>query len=94
MTHDDATLTKLLRQGWRGGTATDLMREAADRIERLSGQRGSSGAEQPFYSVRAFLLQQGLFAGRDHHDRVQRCGEFARELLAAMIPPQPTEPWE
>ncbi len=35
MTHDDASLTKLLREGWRGDTAADLMREAADRIEAL-----------------------------------------------------------
>lgn len=35
MTHDDETLTKLLREGWRGDTATELMREAADRIDRL-----------------------------------------------------------
>lgn len=31
--HKPETLLKLLRQGWRGDTATDLMREAADRIE-------------------------------------------------------------
>jgi len=35
MTHSDETLVKLLREGWRGDTATDLMREAADRIDRL-----------------------------------------------------------
>lgn len=35
-THPTDTLMKLLRQGWRGDTATDLMREAADRIEQLS----------------------------------------------------------
>lgn len=35
MTHDDENLVKLLRQGWRGDTADDLMREAADRIESL-----------------------------------------------------------
>lgn len=33
--HSDEILVKLLREGWRGDTATDLMREAADRIERL-----------------------------------------------------------
>lgn len=36
MTHDDASLTKMLKEGWRGDTATDLMREAADRIQALS----------------------------------------------------------
>ena len=35
MTHSDETLVSLLRSGWRGATATDLMREAADRIEQL-----------------------------------------------------------
>lgn len=35
MKHHDATLTRLLRQGWRGDTATDLMAEAADRIDQL-----------------------------------------------------------
>ncbi|MDR6867511.1 hypothetical protein J2Y69_002115 [Microbacterium resistens] len=35
-THVDETLVRLLRQGWRGETATDLMREAAARIEALT----------------------------------------------------------
>lgn len=35
MTHNDETLVKLLREGWRGDTATDLMREAAGRISAL-----------------------------------------------------------
>lgn len=35
MTHNDERLVKLLREGWRGETATDLMREAAARIETL-----------------------------------------------------------
>lgn len=39
MTHDDASLIKMLKEGWRGDTATDLMREAADRIQALSAAR-------------------------------------------------------
>lgn len=31
-------LITLLRQGWRGETATDLMREAAREIERLTAK--------------------------------------------------------
>ena len=34
---DQASFLKLLRQGWRGDTATDLMRDAANRIETLTG---------------------------------------------------------
>lgn len=34
--HKPETLLELLRQGWRGDTATELMREAADRIELLT----------------------------------------------------------
>ena len=33
--HSDKALTKLLREGWRGDVASDLMREAADRIDVL-----------------------------------------------------------
>lgn len=40
MTHDDARLIKLLREGWRGDTASDLMAEAADRIESLRRRAG------------------------------------------------------
>lgn len=39
MTPSDASLTKLLRKGWRGDTASDLMAEAADRIEALVKER-------------------------------------------------------
>lgn len=43
MTHDDETLVKLLREGWRGETESDLMAEAADRIKTLCAQRDGEG---------------------------------------------------
>lgn len=40
MAHSDESLVKLLREGWRGDTAANLMREAADRIEVLRRRAG------------------------------------------------------
>lgn len=67
MTPSDASLTKLLRKGWRGDTASDLMAEAADRIEALVEERDEF---------------KRLFSEchRVHLDGVQRAHELAAVL--------------
>lgn len=59
MTHDDKGLVKLLREGWRGDTATDLMREAADRISEMRAAYDDVVAE---YAA----------ARRDRQDQMER----------------------
>lgn len=44
MTHDNASLIKLLREEWRGDTASDLMADAADRIDALVKERDELSA--------------------------------------------------
>ena len=46
MTHDDASPIKLLREGWRGDTASDLMAEAANAIEALVKERAELKGER------------------------------------------------
>ncbi len=64
MTHDDASLTKLLREGWRGDTAADLMREAADRIAALCAQRDGEG---DVASGTLWRVERDLASARHEH---------------------------
>lgn len=77
---DDATqnLVKLLRQGWRGETATDLMREAADTIEAVS-LANETNAREADEAVAALEAVQPVTPHREaliefFHDRYSESG--------------------
>ena len=89
MTHDDATLTKLLRQGWRGDTASDLMREAADRIDQLTASAATAVAELDKIEDRAphdidgmiytIPWAEGVIAGSKRVRRILTTGSAEQE---------------
>lgn len=65
MTHSNETLTRMLREGWRGDTASDLMTEAADRIRALCAQRDGEG---DVASGTLWRAERDLAAARREHD--------------------------
>ena len=81
--HGDASLIKLLREGWRGDTASDLMTEAADRIDALVKERDDLQAElakliEVVRKVRAYADDRAFHSRR--HNNTVNSGRIASDL--------------
>lgn len=83
--HDDKTLVKMLRQGWRGDTASDLMREAADRIERAA-EAEETGASLIAAERRRQVDVEGYTAEHDQGHEVDLVRAAMSYMRAALFP--------